>query len=119
MGQTKPGARYQSVSLTIPFIEEIKKHIQDRPEYRSIADFMRQAARVQMQYEDSKIWSETAIRDSSKLKRFFTKKQNDQDEVIDTVIEKPIDDEKATNVINVLKEIIREVNREDRIKAKK
>ena len=116
MGQTKPGARYQSVSLAIPFIEEIKKHIQDRPEYRSIADFMRQAARAQMQYEDSKIWSETATRDRRKLKRFFTKKQNDQDEVIDTVIEKPIDDKKNNEVLNALEELIRNIVREEKAK---
>jgi len=48
MGQTKPGARYQSVSLAVPFIEKIKKHIQDKPEYRSIADFVREATREKM-----------------------------------------------------------------------
>lgn len=51
MGKTKEGARYQSVSLAIPFIEEIKKHIKDRPEYRSVADFVREATRGKMHHE--------------------------------------------------------------------
>ena len=35
--------RYHSLSLPVPFIEQVKDHIKDRPQYRSVADFARDA----------------------------------------------------------------------------
>lgn len=119
MGQTKPGVKYQSVSLAVPFIEEIKKHIQDKPGYRSIADFVREAVREKMQDEKRTIWSDDATRLGHKIKGKFTGKNTDQDEVIDVVTEKPIEDNESTIVLNSLKELIRNIIREEQMKSKK
>ena len=48
MVRVKPRVKYHSISLPVPFIEEIKKHILEKPEYRSIADFAREALREKM-----------------------------------------------------------------------
>jgi len=48
VGKTKDRPKYQSVSLTIPFVMEIKEHIKNRIEYRSIAEFVRDSAREKM-----------------------------------------------------------------------
>ena len=57
MKSLKPGTKYQSVSLAVPFIEEIKNHIKDSPQYRSIADFVRDAVREKMDKDQYwKIW---------------------------------------------------------------
>jgi len=52
MSKTKDRCKYQSVSLPVPFIEEIKKHIENKPHYRSIASFAKQAMINQMNYEN-------------------------------------------------------------------
>jgi len=49
----KPKTKYQSISLAVPFIAEIKKHIMFNPRYRSIADFAREAIREKMQRDQS------------------------------------------------------------------
>ena len=51
MGTQNKGARYQSISFDKPFIAEIKKHIEGKDQYRSIADFAREAIREKMQKE--------------------------------------------------------------------
>ncbi len=49
MGKTKDRPKYQSVSLAVPFVDNIKKYIFNKPEYRSVADFAREAIREKMQ----------------------------------------------------------------------
>lgn len=49
MGTQNIGAKYQSISFDKPFIAEIKKHIEGKDQYRSIADFAREAIREKMQ----------------------------------------------------------------------
>ena len=51
MGKTKDRCRYQSVSLPVEFIDKIKEHIEDKPQYRSIADFVKLSTINQMNYE--------------------------------------------------------------------
>lgn len=56
MGKTKDRPHYQSVSLPVPFIKMIKGFIKDKPEYRSIADFVKTAAIEKMTgYENKTI----------------------------------------------------------------
>ena len=49
MKKIKPSVKYQGVSLPVPFINEIKKHIKGDPKYRSIADFVRESVREKME----------------------------------------------------------------------
>ena len=51
MGSQNIGARYQSISFDKQFIEMIKEHIVDKKQYRSIADFAREAIREKMERE--------------------------------------------------------------------
>ena len=48
MKKSKPSVKYQGISMPIPFIEEIKKHIMNDPKYRSVADFAREGIREKM-----------------------------------------------------------------------
>jgi len=48
MGKTKERGRYQSISLSVDFIKEVKKHIINNPKYRSIAEYTRDALREKM-----------------------------------------------------------------------
>ncbi len=43
MGNTKDRPHYQSVSLPVPFVKKIKDHIKNKPEYRSIAEFVKES----------------------------------------------------------------------------
>jgi Arc/MetJ-type ribon-helix-helix transcriptional regulator len=52
MGKTKDRPPYQSVSLPVPFVKEIKDFIKDKPQYRSIADFVKDSIREKMDYEN-------------------------------------------------------------------
>ena len=40
-GKTKDRDEYQSISLNKSFVNLIKKHIEEKPQYRSIAEFVR------------------------------------------------------------------------------
>ena len=110
--------KYQGLSLPVSLINEVKEHIEGRREYSGVTKFVRQAIISQLQYEKGKIWSEDAVRDMRKFKRFFTKKQKDQYEANDSEIDISIVDE-STEVLNAFKELIRTVVREEQIKAKK
>lgn len=48
MGKTKPRGKYQSVSLPVPFIQEIKDHIMKNDNYKSIAEYVKAAVREKM-----------------------------------------------------------------------
>jgi len=48
MGKTKERGKYQSISLSVDFIEEIKKAILNNPNYKSVADYTRDALREKM-----------------------------------------------------------------------
>lgn len=48
MTRTKKAVRYQGFALPIDFIEEIKKHIKNKDEYRSVTDYVKQAIREKM-----------------------------------------------------------------------
>jgi Arc/MetJ-type ribon-helix-helix transcriptional regulator len=54
MGTQNIGAKYQSISFDKPFIQEIKDHIKDKKQYRSLADFARDAIRNQIRREQRK-----------------------------------------------------------------
>jgi Arc/MetJ-type ribon-helix-helix transcriptional regulator len=49
MSKAKDRPRYQSVSLSVPFVKEIKDYIADKEQYRSVADFVRQSASRQIE----------------------------------------------------------------------
>jgi Arc/MetJ-type ribon-helix-helix transcriptional regulator len=49
--RAKKAVKYQSVSLSVPFIEKIKLVIKDRPEYRSVADYVRESVREKIARE--------------------------------------------------------------------
>ena len=51
MKRTKKPVKYQGFALEIPLINNIKKHINDRPQYRSVTDFVRAAVREKIEYE--------------------------------------------------------------------
>ena len=44
-------AKYHGISFPIPFVKEIKNHIENRPEYRTIAEFIREAVREKIRAE--------------------------------------------------------------------
>jgi Arc/MetJ-type ribon-helix-helix transcriptional regulator len=46
--RSKPAVKYQGFALEIPLIDEIKKHIKDKPEYRSVTDFVRDAIKFRL-----------------------------------------------------------------------
>ena len=52
MGKTKDRHKYQSISFDKPFIALIKKHIENKDQYRSIADFARSAIREKIDREN-------------------------------------------------------------------
>ncbi|UCF13256.1 MAG: hypothetical protein JSW06_03085 [Thermoplasmatales archaeon] len=51
MKRSKPVTKYQGFALSVPFIQEIRVHIQDDDRYRSITDYVRQAVREKMDKE--------------------------------------------------------------------
>ena len=55
MKSLKPGTKYQSVSLTVDLIDEIKDHIKGSPIYRSVADYVRYAIIVTMKKQKDEI----------------------------------------------------------------
>jgi len=55
MGKTKDRGRYQSISLPVDFIADIKKHILKTNRYQSIAEFTKFAILNQMDIDDRKI----------------------------------------------------------------
>jgi len=115
MEKEEKRGKYQGLSLPVSLINEVKKHIEEYREYKGVTEFVRQAIRAQLQYEKGKIWSENAIRDGRKIKRFITKKQKDQYEANDSEIDISIVDE-STEVLNAFKELIRTVIREEKAK---
>ena len=46
--RSKPAVKYQGFALEIPLIDKIKKHIKNKPEFRSTTDFVRTAIREKM-----------------------------------------------------------------------
>ena len=54
MGKTKERGRYQSISLSVDFIEEIKQYIIKDRKYKSVADFTREALREKLRRENRK-----------------------------------------------------------------
>lgn len=54
MKTLKPSVKYQGISVPITLIQEIKKCIKDKPEYRSIAEFVKEAIREKIQQSDNK-----------------------------------------------------------------
>lgn len=51
MGKTKDRGKYQSISLSVDFIEEVKQHILKDNKYKSVADFTREAIREKIDRE--------------------------------------------------------------------
>jgi Arc/MetJ-type ribon-helix-helix transcriptional regulator len=49
--RSKPKARYQGIALDIPLMNEVKRFIQDKPEYRSMAEFVRASIREKLNDE--------------------------------------------------------------------
>lgn len=52
MPRAKTKARYQGFALSIPFIDEIKRHIKDKDQYRSVTDYVRDAIRFKMSVDN-------------------------------------------------------------------
>lgn len=53
MRSTKKPVTFQSVSLPVDFVRSIQKHIKDKPNYRSLADFVKIAILEQMKMDNS------------------------------------------------------------------
>lgn len=75
MGKTKPRGRYQSISLSVPFLKEIKKYIMDDPKYRSVADFTREALREKMHREGNEYFGPPGVDTIDRLTRGKTLKE--------------------------------------------
>jgi len=78
----KPENKYQSVSLAVPFIEEIKRHIKGDPRYSSVADYVRYCIRVQMKVQQGRIVS------GDPLEEVLKKLADNQEKIIDLLEEK-------------------------------
>ena len=61
MGKTKSRGRYQSISLPVPFVQEVKKHIINDAKYKSIADFTRDAIREKMRKDELYLHEQPSI----------------------------------------------------------
>jgi len=72
MKRSKPKVKYQGLAFSVPFIQEIKDHIKEDDKYRSVTDFVRQAAREKIE----KDITVTAIKDRRKKEeqRIFKEK---------------------------------------------
>lgn len=46
--RSKPPAKYRGLSFPVPLLEEIKLHISNKPEYRSVSEFIRESIREKM-----------------------------------------------------------------------
>jgi Arc/MetJ-type ribon-helix-helix transcriptional regulator len=53
MGKTKDRGRYQSISLPVDFIDEVKARVMKDGRYKSVADFAREAMREKLEILDS------------------------------------------------------------------
>lgn len=51
MKESKNEYKYHSLSVPVPIIEKVKKFIQDKPEYSSVAEFAKFAMKDKMQHE--------------------------------------------------------------------
>lgn len=47
----KPPVSYHGISFPSPFVEQIKKYIENNPQYRSVAEFTKEAVREKMNRE--------------------------------------------------------------------
>ena len=52
MKSSKPPVKYRGTALPVPLIEEIKATIKDNPNYRSMAEFIRDACREKIEREE-------------------------------------------------------------------
>jgi Arc/MetJ-type ribon-helix-helix transcriptional regulator len=50
--RSKPAAKYRGLSFPVPLLEEVKLHISNKPEYRSVSEFIRESIREKMHEED-------------------------------------------------------------------
>jgi len=48
MKRSKKPVKYQGFAIEIPLIDEIKKTIQEKPQYRSVTDYVRDAIREKL-----------------------------------------------------------------------
>jgi hypothetical protein len=46
--RSKPAAKYRGLSFPVPLLEEIKIYISNKPEYRSVSEFIRESIREKM-----------------------------------------------------------------------
>ena len=46
--RSKPAAKYRGLSFPVPLLEEIKIHISNKPEYRSVSEFIRESISEKM-----------------------------------------------------------------------
>jgi len=51
MKRSKPSVPYQGMSFPVPLVEEVRRFIQEKPEYRSIAEFCSEAIREKLHKE--------------------------------------------------------------------
>jgi len=51
MGKTKERGRYQSISLSVDFVDEITEFVKNSNRYKSVADFTREALREKIDRE--------------------------------------------------------------------
>ena len=46
--RSKPPAKYRGLSFPVPLLEEVKIYIRNKPEYRSVSEFIRESIREKM-----------------------------------------------------------------------
>ena len=94
MGKTKARGKYQSVSLSVDFVKEIKNHIIDNPKYKSIADYVRESVRERMVI-DNAIKSNPPPMRQQIVEKYVNDRYNleyKENPEVDTFIEEYIDD---------------------------
>jgi len=75
--RTKKSVRYQSVSLSVPFVDLIKERIANDPKYRSVADFVRDAVRDRLEV-DLAIRNNPLPIQQQIIEQFVNKKYNEE-----------------------------------------
>ena len=86
MKSHKASVKYQAVSLAVPFLKEITKHIEKDEKYRSVADYVRSSVREKMardNLENDELWQKA--QESERLRKISmeAKVQNLQQQIID------------------------------------
>ena len=112
MWKTKPRGRYQSVSLPVPFVQEIKKHIVKDSKYKSIAEFVKAAVREKIDKEkypfyrnlSKALLMETSDKRTLKEEEEYTKRLELEARQIDALVKAGKLPSRSTSLQRVIKQ---------------